>query len=303
MGRTGWTKTGAEYSEWCWLRGSETEIPAIRPACDTRDMLPLLALLAAAMYLMGAAVALAPADQAERLRHVPRIGLLALLLHALGLFLHARHSGGFDLHFFNALSAIAALCVSVWMALLPWHRLARLAAVVFPVAAVSVLLGLLIPEGAAANTIADWRIATHATLAVLAFATLSIAGVVAFQLSVQDRALRMHRYSRWFSGAPPLVQVEQLLFQLIGSGFVLLTLALVTGVMFVHNLLAQHLAHKTVLSVFAWCVFGALLFGRARYGWRGRRAVRMVLAGMVLLVLSYFGSKFVLELVLQRSAG
>ena len=58
--------------------------------------------------------------------------------------------------------------------------------------------------------------------------------------------------------------------------------------------------HKTVLSFAAWLVFGALLFGRWRYGWRGRRAVRLTLIGMVVLLLAFFGSKFVLEIVLQR---
>ncbi len=263
-------------------------------------MSPVLATIAALFYVAGAYVALSPSEHAERLRHVPILGACALTAHGLGLGLHARAAAGFDLHFFNALSAMAALCVVVLLILMPWHRLQRLAAVVFPVAAFAVLLGLLIEVRPAANAIADWRIAMHAALAVLAFATLSIAGVVAFQLSVQDHALRTHRYSRWFSGAPPLVHVEQLLFQLIAAGFLLLTLALVTGVLFVHDLMAQHLAHKTVLSLVAWCVFGTLLVGRVRSGWRGRRAVRFVIAGIVLLVLAYFGSKFVLELVLQR---
>jgi len=81
---------------------------------------------------------------------------------------------------------------------------------------------------------------------------------------------------------------------------VLLTLTLLSGILFVDNLFAQHLIHKTVLSIAAWFVFGALLFGRWRYGWRGRRAVRMTLVGMALLLLAFFGSRFVLELVLQR---
>ena len=77
--------------------------------------------------------------------------------------------------------------------------------------------------------------------------------------------------------------------------------ALLTGVLFVDNLLAQHLVHKTVLSVLSWLAFGALLLGRWRRGWRGATAVRWTLAAMVLLVLAFFGSKFVLELLLQRA--
>ena len=66
------------------------------------------------------------------------------------------------------------------------------------------------------------------------------------------------------------------------------------------NLFAQHLVHKTVLSLLAWGIFGALLFGRMQYGWRGRRAVRLTLTAMILLGMAFFGSKFVLELILAR---
>jgi ABC-type uncharacterized transport system permease subunit len=88
----------------------------------------------------------------------------------------------------------------------------------------------------------------------------------------------------------------------IAAGFVLLTLTLLSGVLFVDDLFAQHLVHKTVLSIAAWIVFGVLLFGRWRWGWRGRRAVQLTLAGMAILLLAFFGSKFVLEVILHRAA-
>ena len=93
------------------------------------------------------------------------------------------------------------------------------------------------------------------------------------------------------------------MFRLIGAGFVLLTLALLTGFIFVTNLFEQHLIHKTVLSLIAWVLFGILLIGRTRYGWRGRGAVRWTLWGFGVLILAYFGSKFVLETVLGRHWG
>jgi ABC-type uncharacterized transport system permease subunit len=76
---------------------------------------------------------------------------------------------------------------------------------------------------------------------------------------------------------------------------------LLTGILFVQDFFAQHLLHKTVLSVLSWLAFGALLLGRWRQGWRGATAVRWTLAAMALLVLAFFGSKFVLELVLLRA--
>jgi ABC-type uncharacterized transport system permease subunit len=97
--------------------------------------------------------------------------------------------------------------------------------------------------------------------------------------------------------------VEKVMFRLIGAGFALLTLALLTGFVFVTDLHAQHLEHKTILSCVAWVIFGVLLFGRLRYGWRGRSAVRLALSGFGFLILAYFGSKFVLETVLGRHWG
>jgi ABC-type uncharacterized transport system permease subunit len=93
------------------------------------------------------------------------------------------------------------------------------------------------------------------------------------------------------------------MFRLIGAGFVLLSLALLTGLIFVTNLWAQHLQHKTILSLIAWVIFGVLLLGRNRYGWRGRAALRWTLSGFGFLALSYFGSKFVLEYLLGRHWG
>ena len=80
----------------------------------------------------------------------------------------------------------------------------------------------------------------------------------------------------------------------------MLTMAIVSGAMFVEDLFGQHLAHKTVLSVIAWVILGILLWGRWRFGWRGRVAIRWSLGGFFALMLAYFGSKFVLELVLKR---
>jgi ABC-type uncharacterized transport system permease subunit len=94
--------------------------------------------------------------------------------------------------------------------------------------------------------------------------------------------------------------MESLLFQMIGAGFVLLSLTLVSGLMFVEDIFAQSLVHKTVLSLLAWGVFGILLWGRWRFGWRGRTAIRWTLSGFAALALAYFGTKLVLELVLKR---
>lgn len=97
---------------------------------------------------------------------------------------------------------------------------------------------------------------------------------------------------------PPLQTMESLLFGLIITGFTLLTLALVSGLLFVDNFFAQHLVHKTVFSIVAWLVYGILLWGHFRWGWRGKTATLWTLGGFTLLMLAFWGTKFVLEVIL-----
>jgi ABC-type uncharacterized transport system permease subunit len=87
---------------------------------------------------------------------------------------------------------------------------------------------------------------------------------------------------------------------MLATGIVFLTVSLTSGFIFIENLFAQHLVHKTVLSILAWIIFTGLLIGRSRYGWRGQTAIQWTLIGFILLLLAYFGSKLVLELILHR---
>jgi len=91
--------------------------------------------------------------------------------------------------------------------------------------------------------------------------------------------------------------MEKLLFDFILAGFIGLTLALLSGFIFLEDLFSQHLVHKTALSIIAWLVFATLLIGRFTIGWRGRTAIRWTLSGFISLMLAYFGSKFVLEFI------
>ena len=107
-------------------------------------------------------------------------------------------------------------------------------------------------------------------------------------LAIQDYRLRHRQPGGFLRGIPPLTAMEALLFQMIGAGFILLSITLVSGLFFLEDLFAQHLVHKATLSFIAWGVFGVLLWGRWRFGWRGRTAIRWTLSGFVFLALAYF---------------
>jgi len=123
---------------------------------------------------------------------------------------------------------------------------------------------------------------------------------LAVALALLDRRLRTRKPLGWMKALPSMEALEAGTFQALVAGFSILTLALFSGFIFVEDLFAQHLIHKTVLSCLAWVVFAVLLFGRWRFGWRGRTAASWTLSGFALLALAYFGSKIVLEGILGR---
>jgi len=262
-------------------------------------MLTFLALISAVFYLAATAVFARPLTHRQPLPRALGMSLAAAAVFAHAWALFGAHRGGVDLHFFAALSLVgactAALCVLVNLA----RPVATLGVIVFPLATVLLLVDVFAAPATQPLPI-EWQIKLHVVFALLGFSVLCVAALLAILLALQERALRAHRFNGIAGALPPLTLTEALMFQMIAAGFALLTLALLSGILFVDNLFAQHLIHKTVLSIAAWIVFGALLFGRWRYGWRGRRAVRLMLIGMALLLLAYLGSRFVLELVLKR---
>jgi ABC-type uncharacterized transport system permease subunit len=121
-------------------------------------------------------------------------------------------------------------------------------------------------------------------------------------MAVMERRLHRGNLPQFMKGLPPLLSMETLLFRIIAAGVVLLTLTLGSGILFSEELFGKpmQLNHKTVFGILSWIIFVALLAGRGRYGWRGRIAMRWTLAGFLSLVLAYIGSRFVLEVLLQR---
>jgi ABC-type uncharacterized transport system permease subunit len=259
-----------------------------------------IVLIAIALYLVSAGLLVAELrNQQGRGLHWLLPALPAVVLHFAAHATTWGMAGGADLHFFSALSLVGLGMAAMTTAYGATGRMAALGVVVFPIAAAT--LYAYASHGHVGAETLDWRLQAHAWCALLAYATLAIAALLAITLWLQERALRRREFRGWLRALPPLVELESLLFRTITVGFILLTATLLTGVLFVENLFAQHLVHKTVLSVLSWLAFGALLLGRWRRGWRGVTAVRWTLTAMALLVLAFFGSKFVLEVLLDHA--
>lgn len=232
-------------------------------------------------------------------KYLPQgFALLAIGFHAITQGLYWQQAQGPDLHFFAALSWVSLAMSAITFMLTAKQQLSALGIVVFPIAALSVWANMY--WGTHQYNNLDWRLQLHASFALLAYASLSISALMAVLYWMQDRALRRRHLQHWLSALPPLVQTEHLLFKLLGLSWLLLSLTLLSGMLFVEDMLAQHLWHKTVLTILSWMTLLTLLIGRMRRGWRGARAVHWTLGAMALLALAFFGSKFVLEMLLQR---
>jgi len=270
-----------------------------------------VAVLDLALYL-AAALALAlrlfgrgPAFVRERRGFALSAAAAAVLLHSIALYALTVTPLGLDLGFFNALALAGWLAAIIGLGLAGLLKpgFDSLGVVLFPLAGIGVLLAELLPADVLLLTSQSWPLYTHILVSLLAYGLLSVAALQALVLALQDHRLRGGAAGGVLSALPPLQDMERLLFRLIAAGFALLTVALLTGLLFVHNLMAQHLVHKTVLSILAWFLFAILLWGRWRFGWRGRTAIRWTLGGFAALLLAYFGSKLVQELILGRHWG
>ena len=266
----------------------------------------------AALYGLTALTAWLPAASAANMNAgTPPAGRLAMMRAALlvGLLCHGAALGyalfggeGLNIGFSHAVSLI------IWLVMLAYtligfdNQLLRIVALYLsPVAALAAMLPMLLPAQHIVHYV-GFAFKLHFVVAILAYALYTVATLHALLMLFLEKHLHEGSLPPQLQGLPPLLRLEKLLFQLLGVAFMLLTATLVTGIFFSENLFGKpfQVTYKTVFAAFSWVIFGGLLFGHLKFGWRGRLAVRWTLIGFALLLLSYVGSKFVIEIILQR---
>lgn len=230
----------------------------------------------------------------------------AVTLHAL-LLAHAIFgSGQFRFGFAHALSMMALLALLFYGVESFIHPLEGMPALVLPPAALSVALPALFGGALLTDKAHVPAFIAHVLIAMFAYAFMAIAAAHAVLMAVVERRLHSRggggRELAGPSGLPPLLTMERLLFRMLGTGFVFLSLTVLSGVIFSEEIFGRALTldHKTLFGLLAWTIFAVLLLGRAIYGWRGRAALNGTFAGFVALLLAYVGSRFVLEVMLGR---
>ena len=233
-------------------------------------------------------------------QHILPLAAIAILLHGGALYLNLFTDAGLNIHFYNVLSLVAWLVALLLSLTAITMRIECLGAIVYPFAALGLALALAPAEPQLLAYHMKSGMLAHILLSILAYSLLSIAAVQALLLYIQDLHLHNKHPGGFIRALPPLETMEVLMFRIIGLGFIVLSIALLTGMFYLQDMFAQHIVHKTILSLIAWLLFAVLLWGRWQFGWRGRIAIRWTYSGFILLMLAYFGSKFVIEQVLNR---
>ncbi len=124
--------------------------------------------------------------------------------------------------------------------------------ILFPVAALILAIATVTNANPAAGSPLSLSIGIHVILSLLAFSLFTIATGQALLLAYQDRQLKNHHPGGFLRELPPLQTMEALLFEVLWAGFILLSFALITGIVFIDDFWGQHLAHKAFFSLLGW---------------------------------------------------
>ena len=228
------------------------------------------------------------------------LGLVATGFHAFILYKEFFTPQGINFGFFNAVSLLSWM-IALFLIIASYSKpVENLGIAIFPLAGMAIILTLAFPSSHFLSFEDVSMLEAHILISIFAYSFLSIAAVQAILLSIQNKHLHNQHPGGFIRALPPLQTMETLMFQMLAMGFVLQSFSLISGFIFLDDMFAQHLVHKTILSILAWIIFAILLWGRWKFGWRGKIAIRWTLGGFVSLLLAYLGSKMVLEIMLGR---
>ena len=258
-------------------------------------MLPIFTLVAVLLY---SAAAFLQWQVLKGLRQPSQsfsklLGVGGVACHTVAIYLVLHQPGGINLSVLSVGSLISWLVAGIVLLSSLRQNIENLFIGFFPMAAITALAAWL--TGTGTGKAYDAGLIAHVLLSILAYSIFTIATLQAILLSRQVYALKHHHTRGLVSSLPPLQTMERLLFEMIWTGLILLSASLITGFILFDDLFAQHLVHKTVLSLVAWCLYAILLFGRISFGWRSNTAVRWTLTSFITLALGFFGSKMVIE--------
>ena len=229
------------------------------------------------------------------------ISIVAMVIHGVYVTFKIQTDSGIDLSFFNVGVLVSLTINTAFLIASIRQPVHNLFLIVFSIAIVTIVGSILVDRTATPRTNISPGLLAHILMSIIAYSILTLTACQAAILLIFDSRLRQHISLRFIRLLPPLETMEALLFQWLSTGLLLLTIAITSGFIFLYDQFSEHVTqHHTVLSLASWIVYMALLLGNYLFGWRGSTISRWVLVAFALLMIGYFGTKFVIEFVLDR---
>lgn len=257
------------------------------------------ALFAALGYAFATALLIRKQTDIAISNNIILLSVIAASLHTLSLALEFILHKGLSSSFFDAISLTTLIIVLVTIGSRTTRQVSSILIPVFLVSGFCVLLSIYFGHFKPITTPSTGML-VHILSSIAAYVLLCLAALQAVLLYLTEQGLKKKTNNFWVSSAPPMQSTEGFLFRLIIGGWLLLSVSLMSGLIFIDNIFAQHLVHKTAFSMISWLLFTALLIGRHLRGWRGSIAATWTIWAFAALMLAYFGSKFVLDVILNR---
>ncbi|HEX4881790.1 MAG TPA: cytochrome c biogenesis protein CcsA [Porticoccaceae bacterium] len=256
--------------------------------------------IAASLYSLAFALRLSAFLQVRALPQWPQLLIAggAVAAHGIATVHQVIEPDGIDLSLLPLSSTIFFVINAIVVLSALRNPLENLFLMLFPATVAMLTLAVLTQQHTRELATVSAGVGAHILLSLLSYSLMTIAALQALLLAWQNRRLHDHQPGGRLRALPPLLTMELLLFRFLLAGFVLLTAGLLSGFVYVEDFFAQHLAHKTVFSLVAWALYAVLLWGHYRRGWRGRMASYWALGGFCALMLAFWGTKFVLEVLI-----
>ncbi|APZ43890.1 cytochrome C assembly family protein [Acidihalobacter ferrooxydans] len=224
-------------------------------------------------------------------RNFAILWIAALILHGIALYTNIVTPHGLSLGITHAFSLVGWIVALMVLIALHSRPVEGLGLILLPFAALTIAAELVFPGQSILPHSGGIVLAIHVFISLLASSLFVIAALQAALLWYQDHRLRTHRPGGWLRALPPLQHTESILFQTIALGFILLTVGLITGMVFINQFFTMASPQRTLLFIASWVIFALLLLGRWRFGWRGRTAIRWTLTGFAILLIAYLSAE------------
>ena len=277
--------------------------PKSNKAIMQAEFFILIALLAILGYMISTYLLLKHAKTQEvkvfcyQINWFLPCALLTLVTHASLIYQHSFITG-LDWGVFHALSIFAWIVSTLFLVVSCLSRTVILSVVIYPLSALLIFVVLLWPNFHKVIGVDLMSFNLHLFASLLAYALLSMAALFACFVCIQDRFLLHHKYLNMLRFLPGILKNEAIMFTLLYLGFFLLSISVVTGMLIFDDLFQQKLVHKTFFVLLSWCLTALIILLRLMKGIRGFFVSALVCVAFSLLLIGYFGSKFVIEIIL-----